>query len=57
MQSRTWYKQAEQDMSGYLQFICCDVSDDKEALSPCGDDQSDLLETLAAIMRLRNERD
>ncbi|GJL76003.1 toll/interleukin-1 receptor domain-containing protein [Nitrosomonas sp.] len=55
LQSRAWFGDAENNMAGYLQFVCCDVDAMPYDGSP-NDEQDLLLEFLANILRLRNRK-
>lgn len=59
LQQQDWFEAIEKGLEGALQFVCCDIRAKPYDQNPCVDSeqQGDLLESLAIILRLRNEKD
>lgn len=49
------FKKLEDQLNGYLQFICC-VTDASKQSSACKENQASLLEDVAIILRLKNSK-
>lgn len=56
LKSRAWFADAEKQLASHLQFICCDFKSDQTGHSPSTEDQSELLEKIAQILRLRKPK-
>lgn len=54
LESRKWFAEAQQELAGYLQFICCDLQAQPYEQPPCGEDQTLLLDQVALLLSLRN---
>lgn len=55
LESTSWFKKAQTDLAGYLQFICCgekNYPDQEHSV----EDQTQLLEQLAVLLNMANEK-
>ncbi len=56
LKGRAWFADFERDLAGYLLFVCVDGAPDSSEPGPCLEDQGDLLELMAIILRFRYKR-
>lgn len=57
LNSREWFKAFEAQMTGYLQFICCESPEKDNPDLSCVEDQGLLLEKVAILLRLKNSKE
>ncbi len=55
LQKASWYSEVQEQLAGYLQFICCDQPAKSNERSASVEDQAQLLDQVAYLLRLEHQ--